>query len=570
MMGIDNKGAFDKLVAGLNSEDRLAMLHRINQFASQTVQFSPAERDLTENKITLKQRFQKETFFYKVLIWLKSIFTKQTVDSLYEEDIIASLAKKISKNHPGIVNHKEKTLDYLFYERLLILKDAADFFRPYYSFIRDNPGDFYVFLSSFVAPELSEKINTSADPFIIPLSRSASAELRSELFKRLDEILNNLDPIYKHKLYAAIEAQYWLERFSELPFIHFISQFTNVTSKEYISPYKYIKNDFNEFAKVFYNIIPISNEVLEAIFLFSQRKNLTSNTQDKDVEKAVKDFIISANTHFSAIQAFSEQVPILTLARIVNENYQWEVESLGGPESWFAKFKSHWRFIIEIRWNDWLREQKKQTLSESLKLDFGLTEFPVMAYRPWLKLWTRVPFSCELTGGFLSWFVEEKYEDIINGLNLVAMEGVFFRSENRTEYSEGLSIFSDANTKMKDLLKLLSPEGEYGKNFEDYSSNKLHTIQIHHQIENMMGYIEETVKDCIKLFGKGARTIERVFHGFFDEKKDGIHEPLQNINLIKTHDNKSFREILLETRDLIKRCLFYISELEPIDSATQK
>ena len=82
----------------------------------------------------------------------------------------------------------------------------------------------------------------------------------------------------------------------------------------------------------------------------------------------------------------------------------------------------------------------------------------------------------------------------------------------------------------------------------------------------LMEQIEGTVKEAIKLFGKGARTMERVFYGFFEEQKDGIHEGLQNMNTIRGRDNRRFIDSLKSTRTLLKRVLFYISELEPIDS----
>ena len=192
--------------------------------------------------------------------------------------------------------------------------------------------------------------------------------------------------------------------------------------------------------------------------------------------------------------------------------------------------------------------------------------FPTIEYRPWLKLWNRIPFNCELTGGFLSWFSTEKYEKIIPDLNVVAMEGIFYKSENRTEYSEGLNNFSMANNMMIDLIRKLSPEGEYGKLFDDFATNRVHNFQIQGQIESMMEQIEGTVKEAIKLFGKGARTLERVFYGFFEEQKDGIHEGLQNMNTIRGRDNRRFIDSLKSTRTLLKRVLFYISELEPIDS----
>ena len=122
---------------------------------------------------------------------------------------------------------------------------------------------------------------------------------------------------------------------------------------------------------------------------------------------------------------------------------------------------------------------------------------------------------------------------------------------------------------MIDLIHKLSPEGEYGKLFDDFASNRVNTFQVQNQIESMMQQIEETVKNSISLFGKGARTIERVFYGFFEEQKDGIHESLQNIATIRGRDNRRFIDSLISIRQLIKKVLFYIAELEPIDSVKE-
>ena len=565
MVESDTKGAFDRLVAGLNAEDRLAMLNRINQMDSQTVQLTAQPID-NESNVSLQKKLQEESFIYKLVLWLRSLFDKKTIEELYSQDMIANIARKINAKFPGTLNYKIKTLDYIFYERLLTIKEAADFFKVYFTYIEDNPGDFYVFLSSFVAPELSEKINSQADPFIFPFSKPVSPEARTDLAKKLDDILTNMDRDTKNNMYSAVSQANWLYKFSTLQYIHFISQFTNVAGNTYTCPFNNIIMDYNELAKVFANIQPVQNEVLEALFLFSQRKHLTTNAQDKDIEKAVKEFMAKALSFFGTIQSFSNNVPIKNLGRVINNNYDWQPANMEGAEAWFPSFRSHWRKIQDIRWNDFAREQKKQMLSENLKTDFGLTEFPVIEYRPWLKLWNRIPFNRELTGGFLSWFCTEKYDKVITDLNLVAMEGVFFKSENRTEYSEGLNNFSNANTMMLELLRKLSPEGEYGKLFEDFATNRVHTFQVQNQIESMMTQIEETVKEAIALFGRGARTIERVFYGFFEEQKDGIHEPLQNITSIRGRDNRRFVDSLISIRQLLKKVLSYIAELEPIDS----
>lgn len=569
MIEEDSRNAFDKLVAGMSSEDRNAMLNRINHSNVRPVQIITPEVDSSQNYSPIAEKIQSESILYRFFLWLRALFSSSEKEQIYTQDLLANLAKRINRNHPGIVNHKLKVLDYLFYERLANLKEAADFFKPYYSFVKENPGDFYVFLSSLVAPQLSEKINLTADPFILPLTKEPSPDVRSELSRRLDEILKDMDGALKTSIYSAVQQSNWLEQFSSLPYIHFLAQFTNVAGDVYTCPYENAILDFNEMAKVFGNIIPLQNEVLEGLYLFSQRKNLNDNVQEKDIEKATKEFLMQANTYVSTMQEFISELSILKIGKILNNNYEWEPGNMDGAEAWFPNFRSQWRKIQDIRWKDWLREQKKAHLSQDLKTDFGLNEFPVMQYRPWLKLWTQVSFNCELTGGFLSWFYLNRYENIILPLNLITMEGVFIKSENRTEFSEGLNYFVTANTSVKDILIKLSPKGDYGKVFQDFADNRVHTLSVQNQIQAMMRDTENIIHEAIKQFGKGARIIERIFHGFFDEQKDGIHEGLQNINTIRGRENRQYREQLQEIRELLRKSLFYISELEPIDATIQ-
>ena len=63
MVESDTKGAFDRLVAGLNAEDRLAMLNRINQMDTPPVQLSAQPLD-KESNLTLQKKLQEESFTY--------------------------------------------------------------------------------------------------------------------------------------------------------------------------------------------------------------------------------------------------------------------------------------------------------------------------------------------------------------------------------------------------------------------------------------------------------------------------------------------------------------------------
>lgn len=565
----DNRTAFDRLVAGMTSEERSSMLEKINQDSVSVVQFIETENQVPEKSLSLHLRFKEESFFYRFFLWLRGIIEKRSSEKIYNEDVIASMARRLNRDHPGIVNHRNGLLDTVFYEHLKALKSASDFFKPYFAIIDDSPGDFYVFLSSFVAPELSEKINSEADPFSLDYSAEPTNDTRAMLLKNLDNILKNIDAGSKRDMYTAVSSVNWLRQFTRLPYIHFTSQFTNLTGSNYTCPYRNAVNDYAAFAAVFTNILPVKSEVLEAMLMFSQKKDLTKNAQDKDIERTVKEFLSKTNQYFASIQSFISSVPILKTGKIINADYDWLPGNIEGVEAWFPNFRSHWRKIIDVRWGDWLRERKKKNLENYLKNDFGLSEFPVLTYRPWQALWMRVPFSCELTGGFMSWFSENAYDDMIQTLNEVMMEGVFVRNENRIEYSEGLNLFVQAVSQIRELTDRLAPEGEFGALFDEFATSRLRSFQVQNQIDSMMATTESEIKDSVRKFSKGSRMMDKCLNGILSDEKDGVHDGLQNLGTIKGSQNRAWKDRLRKIWETLKKAQFYISELEPIDSTTE-
>ena len=565
-----NRSAFDKLVAGMDANERSNMLEKINQSSISVVQLVETENPFPDKNLTLHLRYREESALYRFFVWLRGLIEKKNPEKIYNEDVLASMARRITRDHPGIVNHRNGIVDSVFYEHLRSLKAAAEFFKPYFNIIDDNPGDFYVFLSSFVAPELSDQINSEADPFSLSYDIDPTIDVKNRLLKNLDEILKNIDGGTKSNLYGAVSSLNWLRQFTRLPYIHFTSQFTNLTGNTFTCPYRNAVNDYDKFAAVFSNVMSVQNEVLEAMLMFTQRKDVAKNAQEKDIERTIKEFIAKANQCFGSIQMFISSVPIIKVGKILNADYDWLPGNIEGVEGWFPNFRSHWRKIIDVRWGDWLRERKKKNLETYLSNDFGLSEFPSLKYRPWQALWMRVPFACELTGGFLSWFSENRYEDMMPCLNDVMMEGVFIRNENRVEYSEGLNLYVQAMSQMLELINRLAPEGEFGAQFDEFATSRLRSFQVQNQIDSMMATTESEIRECVKKFEKGTKMMDKCLSGILSEDRDKAHDGLQNINTIKGHRNRAWKDSLRTCWETLKKAEFYLSELEPIDAATEQ
>ena len=81
------RDAFDKLVAGLNTEDRNIMLSKLNANKTQTVKFVNTEVYEQKEDTRLSLRLKNESVFYKFLLWLRSLFSKEKIEELYSEDL---------------------------------------------------------------------------------------------------------------------------------------------------------------------------------------------------------------------------------------------------------------------------------------------------------------------------------------------------------------------------------------------------------------------------------------------------------------------------------------------------
>ena len=126
-MGENENGAFDRLVSGLNNEDRKNMLESINKNATPGITLVDNEKKEINTNITLKIKFNNESLFKKFIIWIKSLLEKKDMNKIYNEYLISRIAKAINKDSPGLINHKFASLDMIFYQRLVSLKEAAEY-----------------------------------------------------------------------------------------------------------------------------------------------------------------------------------------------------------------------------------------------------------------------------------------------------------------------------------------------------------------------------------------------------------------------------------------------------------
>ena len=272
-----------------------------------------------------------------------------------------------------------------------------------------------------------------------------------------------------------------------------------------------------------------------------------------------------AAANISMIHMFVKTVPLRQSCKIAFNNVQWQPQNFTGAEDWFVKYKEYWKKLFDEKWNLWLRDKKKAMIHSKLSNTFELDDFPLLQNRPWTQLWGGVPFHFEYTAGFIFWFMEKKYSDVIQPLKVLLLEGVFENKDNRQEFANTIN---DLMQIYNDVLKLgedLSSLGQIGLVFEKIASNHLRTLQAQSKIESTMLNLEAEIQNMKNSFCNDCRSIRLIVDAALGSRVDTRYDGVSNINMMQGSNNSAFKEQLKNSKEKFECALEMLKELETID-----
>lgn len=558
---------FKRLVSSISDDERKALLDKMHSLAGDpaTQNLDSDDKEDPSEIVSLEEKLREESFFYRFFLWLRSVFSNASKEDLYNSDQVSLLYKKIDHSYPGLVDYKNGYFLSILYQKLLELKKAIDFFKPYLDYVYDSQGAFYVFLGSLISPEVTEQMDNDVDPYKLPLNREVTTELRTSFLRKMDEILKNIPSHRRAYIYSCVTVIEWFYQLSKLPFDRFINSFSEGGIDTYCCKFEIVSNDLAAFSRILSNGTTVPEEVLTSLYLFSANKIVPADSEAKDDDGRMREFMDKAAANISMIHMFIKTVPLKALAKIAFNNVQWQPENFTGAEDWFVKYKEQWKKLFDEKWGAWLRDKKKEAIHERLETIFGINDFPLMPQRPWTQLWEGVPFHFEYTGGFIAWFFDKKYNDVIQPLKVLLLEGNFVNKDNRQEFANTLNDLSQLYSDIFRMIDDLSSQGQIGIVFDKIISNHLKTLQAQSKIESTMLTIESGIQQIKNSFCDDCRSIKRIVDGAMGNKTDTRYDGVSNITVINGAQNEKYQMQLLNSVDCFTAALDTIKELEPID-----
>lgn len=559
---------FERLVSLISEDERKSLLDKMRPLEG-----DPDSRSLESNKdpsmnadeIVLEENLKQESIVYRLILWLRSILTSTSKEQLYNDDKIMALFRKLNREYPGLVDYKGALLLGIFYEKLLELRRAADFFRPYLDCIYENTGAFYVFLGSIVAPEVTQRMNSEVDPMSLPLDREVTGELRASFLRKMEEIIKELPQHRRAYLYQCAVSVDWLYQFTKLPFERFVSAFGAGLTDSQVARFESVTSELNAFSKILCNGKNMPTEAFESIFLFSAKKMVPASSEAKDEDSRAKEFMDKANSYFTIIHMFINSVPLRYVNKVVYNNIQWQPDQFSGAEDWFAKYKDQWKRLFDEQWNAWLKEKRRVNLNKQLKENFEIESIPLLPDRPWARMWGGIEFHYENTAGFLLWFISKKMNEVMEPLKILLLEGQFVNKDNRAEFANTLNELSQISSRMYSFEEDISNKGQTGMVFEKLASEHLRTLAAQSKIDTVIIEKEAIVRSTKNSFCDQARSVLNILNGVFAEKKDTRYDGIHNLASIQGSQNANFRASLQKSKTVFAAALDVLRELEQID-----
>lgn len=572
---MENSSMFDKLVSGITQNERLDLLRKLETVSDTTTQTIDSEiEDETSVEEDLTVRLKNESIFFRIFLMIKSFFKSSNVEVLYNDHLVSNNAKIIEKNYPDILDYKHGFLLSTFYNKLLELKEVADFFKQGIFSYEENQGEFYVFLGSLIIPSLSERMEKEVDPYSLSYDKEISSELRASLLRKQEEVIQTILPNDKNRLYSAIQSLDWLKSFVKLPFDRIISRFISIVNGTYTCPIDSVSSELDNFAKVLTNGKRIYTEVLEALYLLSKQDSektpQPADNKEIDIKELAAQYVSKSMEKLSLLKMFINSVPIKSLAAISIHSSTWSNEHYDGVEDWFVKFKSQWRKNFDKKWESWMRDKRKYLTRQRIQVMLSTEEYPHIPNRPWKDIWGGINFSREYSLGFLHALFEKLYPEQNKIFKILMIEGDFAQRDNRVEFTDNYNNFNHLSQSILAFDDKLSFKGIYGSSFSNIIKESLRTIQGQAKIDSLMLTIEAEASAMIALYCESARIMGLIIAGVLAEARNSRYDTLTNIMSIQGKSNSSFRQQLSKTRTELLESIDIIKELETIEVTASK
>jgi len=565
---MSESSTFDRLAASLSMEERRSLLAKLSSLGNGSMDPLFREEELPET-VDIERRFREAPWYTRFFYFLRGLFKSKPPVRLFDNSLLSRLGSSIESRAPGLYDYHRSLLLPGFLEELNSLKESARFFYDALdtAFSRDKSG-FFAFLFSLEMDFTYQRLVQETDPQLIAQSNSSAQEshVKQMAYKALDDILQTIDETQRRRMYQNARSLQCLWELSSFLYDRLISTFSRDGVSDGLScPTYLVVDQLYALNNILVSLkTPPSIPLLESLFVFLLQDRMAEPAFDMAAE--TENLLTRSEEALSRIRQFNQRIPLTAILRCASRNLAYLPQAISGGEDWFAVFRDYWKKRIEERYERFLRERRRETLTETFNSFFN--GIP-------LQTLENVGDDTNTEGihlrkSFMLSFLLTFYQSILlNELNRalkpILIDGEFYKKENRSEFTEAYNSLLKLGDEIQALLAKIAPSGDIGKRYRLVQSEMIALAVKRRKIQSLEMEVSEEASGIIDRASRALRSLIHILGGILNGEAGGKYDSLVNLGSLSGKGG-SYLGVLRNALQRIEKTVQLIGEIDAMEA----
>ena len=559
---------FDRLVKELSTEERKAMLSKFGE--QQTVNDKPLryeERSESE-AAAIQKEFSSLSIFIRIWIIITGFLTRKGKDAVAKEFFLNRLKHKVEHAVPGLIDYRKSLVGPLMYKYIASLNSAMAVFRaPLIKAVDKNKKDYYALLGKLELEDIHARLENELEPEEIAKNypELLPVEIRHKMEEQLDEIIKSISPSRLAVMKENTTALLRLRTLSRYPYAKILNIFPPVGKKSVsFASLKQLRNHLLELGDYLYAFIfPPSAKLLESLFIFDLYDTLDKSSGN--FESELSERMDRAAEALNIIRKINTEIPWLSLLKTLAEDLDYSPRPLGGGDNWLRVYQDFWHERISRNYRIWADEKHLEELLRGLAVLWGKDFIPeVPGYRPSEFPGTFQPRHWASYSAYRVMFLEIFQGKLYHALNLIKVDGKFYKKDNQREFLEVFRAFMEQPDQIHTFEIKLRPNGEYGSRLTELKRLSSAGENTEEQVKQLIILIDRESQDLVVPSIENMKLMARLLKGILDGD-GGTYDTLSNLSEIGGGGHTIFRETLQEVHNIVERSGALLNELVELE-----
>ena len=566
---MEETGHFNRLVSGLDIEERAKLLEKLSSQSSLGSAVLYEDTPAEEGDFIAEDQYQKLPWYYKIYYFFLSFFNSRSPIKLFEDHVMARQYREMEEKNPGYYNFQKDTLLSKFQEEIINLRDASRFFyNALDASIGRDKGGLMIFLGSLEMPKIHKAITSDTDPDIMASHYRDlnEIELRQKALKSLEDALSVITEAERNSMYKNARALFCLKQLASFLFDRLINSFVyDSSSQGNVCSAASVRDQLLALNNILYSLkIPPPIALLESLFIYVLMEKSTGS--NLDVHNEMRKLLVQAEASLQAIRDFNMNVPLTKLLRCISRNPGLSPQNIGGGEDWYQVYRERWKHQVEESYLNFTRTKRQKDIQNAFRYFLKGTNLKMLENMGC----DQNPNGINVKGNFCLSFLQTFYSvvfmvEINKYLRPILIEGDFIKRENRAEFTE----YYNNLIKLEDLIKRydrdISPEGEIGKSYLQAKNDMTSLPVKRRKIQIVVEEAAHTAERIIEQTKEAMAGMVKVLGGILKKNTEEKYDTLGNLNVLAGRGT-AFQDGIKESITALNKTIRLLEDIDAMES----